>query len=116
MANSNFLEISGYSITIASTATPQQVSIPTTGGITRHKYAFDVVIKCPSGNTSALLIGNREGQAFSIDKGLEVRLSTIMNRMSQSARFKLDELFVKAGTNGDKAEILLIGPDDDVDA
>lgn len=115
MANSNFPAISGYSITIASTTVPQAVSIPTTAGITRHKFAFDVVIKCPSSNTTAILIGSREGQAFSIDKGLSERLSTIMNRMSQSGRYKLDEIFVKAQTNGDKAEILLIGPEDDSD-
>ena len=115
MANSNFLQVSGYSITITAAATPQAVNNPTTMGITPHKYAYDVVIQCPSSNTSALTIGNREGQAFSIAKGASVRMTTIMNRMSQSARFVLSELFVKAGTDGDKAEILLIGPDDDTD-
>lgn len=113
--NSNFLQISGYSITITTATVPQSVAIPTTGGITKHQYAYDVVIRCPSGNTSDLTIGSREGQAFTIVKGTSERMSTIMNRMSQSARFVLSEMFVKAGTNGDKAEILLIGPSDDSD-
>ena len=118
MANSNYQQIQGFSMTIAAAATPMDVAagLASNSGYVKNKYAFDVVIQCPSGNTSAISIGNREGQAFSIAKGSEVRLSTIMNRMSQSARFVLSELFVKAGTNGDKAEILLIGPDNDQDA
>lgn len=118
MANSNYMQIQGFSMTIAAAATPMSVSdgLKSNAGYVANQYAFDVVIQCPSANTSALLIGNREGQGFSIAKGTEVRLSTIMNRMSQSARFVLSELFVKAGTNGDKAEILLIGPDTDQDA
>lgn len=111
--NINFLEVSGYSITVAAAATAQPASIATTAGITRHKFAYDVVIRCPSGNTSDITIGNREAQGYTIAKGTSERLSTIMNRMSQSAKFVLDELFIKAGTNGDKAEILLIGPCDE---
>lgn len=118
MANSNYQQIQGFSMTIAAAATPMSVAqgLKAAAGYVQNQYAFDVVIQCPSTNTSALLIGNREGQGFSIAKGAEIRLSTIMNRMSQSARFTLAELFVKAGTDGDKAEILLIGPDTDQDA
>lgn len=118
MANSNYLQIQGFSMTIATAATPKSVAdgLKAAAGYVQNQYAFDVVIQCPSSNTSALMIGNREGQAFSIAKGASVRMTTIMNRMSQSARFVLSELFVKAGTDGDKAEILLIGPDSDQDA
>lgn len=118
MANSNYQQIQGFSMTVAATGTPMSVAdgIKSNVGYAANQFAFDVVIQCPSGNTSAISIGNREGQGFSIAKGASIRLSTIMNRMSQSARFVLSELFVKVGTNGDKAEILLVGPDADQDA
>lgn len=118
MANSNYQQIQGFSMTVAATGTPMSVAdgLASNAGYVKNKYAFDVVIQCPSSNTTAISIGNREGQGFSIAKGSSVRLSTIMNRMSQSARFVLSELFVKVATNSDKAEILLIGPDTDQDA
>lgn len=110
MANPNFLTIDSYSKDIAAAAAPEDV-IADSGA--KWKFALDVVIRCPSGNTSDLLIGNRTRQGFSVIKGTEMRLSTVLNRMSQSGKFKLEEIFVKAGTNGDDVEILLIQPSND---
>ena len=110
MSNANFLEVDSYSVTIASTATPQSILAPSG---TVWPFARDVLIRCPSGNTSDILVGNRTRQLYTIPKGTDIRLSTIMNRMSQSGKYTLGEIFIKVGTNSDKAEILLIEPSND---
>lgn len=114
MANPNIPVIDSYEKTIASTATP--VNVQASSGAV-WIYAKDVVIKAVPGNTTPILIGNRTRQAFTLAPvdadayaAEEIRLSTLMNRMSQSAKFDLREIFVKAGTNGDKFQVLLIDP------
>lgn len=101
------MQIQGYSKTIAATATP--VNVQNVGG-TVFKFAKELIIQCPAGNTSDIKIGNREGQAFTVAKGTRVELSTISNRMSQSDKYDLTETFILAGTNGDKVEIIAIDP------
>lgn len=107
----NFLTIDSYSRTIAAAATAESISDATVA--TAFKFARDVVIHCPAGNTTDIKLGNRTRQGFTIAKGTSERLSTIMNNMSQSGKFRVAEIFVKAGTDGDKAEILLVAPSND---
>jgi hypothetical protein len=106
MASHPFL-VEGYSKTIASAATPVDAQAPSAP---IFKYALDAVIRCPSGNTSDIKIGSRTRQEFTVVKGTSERLTTLMNRMSQSGPYDLRELFIKAGTDGDKVEILLLSP------
>lgn len=108
----NKITIEGYTKDIAATGTPVDATAPSGA---KHKYALDVVIYCPAGNTSDLKIGSRARQEFTVKKGESVRMSTVMNKMSQSAKFLLGELFIKAGTNGDDVEIMLVGPANDGD-
>lgn len=107
----NSLIIDSYVRTIALAATAETIVDPTVA--TASKYARDVIVRCPTGNTSDIKLGNRSRQGFTIAKGTSERLSTIMNNMSQSGRFLLAEIFVKAGTNADTVEILLVHPSND---
>lgn len=104
---SNVMTIEGYTKDIAATGTPVNAVAPS--GVA-YKFAKDVVIRCPAGNTSDLKIGSRARQEFTVAKGTNERMTTIMNAMSQSGKFRLEEIFIKAGTNGDDVEILLIDP------
>ncbi len=106
------LTIDSYSKDIAASATAENI-VADSGG-EQFKFAKDVILKVPAGNTSDMLVGNRARQAFPLlATGDEVRLSSILNLMSQSAKFDLREIFVKAGTNGDDIHILLIDPSND---
>lgn len=108
----NFLKIDSYVNTMAAAATPESV-VDNSGSPTKWRYALDVIITCPSTNTSDLKVGNATRQLFTIPKGTSLRMTTMMNRMSQSARYDLNSLFVKVGTSSDKAEILLVEPSND---
>lgn len=101
------IKIEGYTKDIAAAATAVDATAPSG---TIYKYAKEVLIRCPSANTSDLKIGSRTRQEFTVVKGTQVELSTITNRMSQSDKYQLQELFIKAGTNGDDVEILLVDP------
>jgi len=103
------MRIDSYVKDIASAATAENL-IADSGAM--PKFAKDVRVFCPSANTSDLLIGNEIRQAYSVLKGQSVILSEI-NRAGQSGKYELASIFVKAGTNGDDVQILLIDPSDE---
>lgn len=106
--SSNKLTIDSYSKDIAAVATAEDIVAD--AGV-KWKFAKDVILKAPAGNTSDILVGNRTRQAFPLlAAGDELRLSSILNLMSASSKYDLSEIFVKAGTNGDDIHILLIDP------
>lgn len=105
------VRIDSYSKDIAAASTPEDI-VADAGGA-QYKYAKEIFIRCPAGNTSDLLVGNRTRQGFTVVKSSILALSSIINRMSQSEKFDLREIFIKAGTNADDVEILLVDPSND---
>jgi len=103
--------IDSYTKDIASAATAENAVADAGGDV--FKFAKDVIIHCPAGNTSDLLLGNRTRQAFTIVKGTSQRIGSILTRTSQAGKFDLREIFIKAGTNADDVEILLVEPSND---
>lgn len=95
-----------YSKTIALATAP--VNLIASSGA-QPIYARDIFIRCPSTNISDLLIGNVTRQGFTIPKGTTINLSEV-NRAGQSGKYELSTIFIKAGTNNDVVEILLIDP------
>lgn len=53
-----------------------------------------------------MLIGGEDGQTFPLKKATPVRLGEVLNRMSFGADYDLSKIYVKAGTSGDKVQIL----------
>lgn len=103
------MRIDSYTKDIAAAATAENIVADADA---MPKRAKDVVIHCPAANTSDLLVGNELRQAFTVVKGTSLRLSDV-NRAGQSGKYELDKIFVKAGTNGDDVQILLLDPSDD---
>lgn len=106
------MRIDSYTKDIAAAATAENLIADASGSLPQFKFARDVKIFCPSANTSDLLIGSKDRQAFTVLKGQSISLSEI-NRAGQSGKYELAEIFVKAGTNGDDVQILLIDPSDE---
>lgn len=106
--NPNFAALDSYQVTIALATTPQPAVAPS-GDV--WKYATEVVIQCPATNTSDIVVGGPSRQAFIVAKGTSLALSSVLNRQSQSAKFDLTQIYIKAGTNSDKANILLVQPE-----
>ena len=104
------MRIDSYAKDIAAAATAENL-IADAGGA-QYKFAKDVKIFCPTANTSDLKIGSSIRQEFTVVKGQSVSLSEI-NRAGQSGKYELAEIFVKAGTNGDDVQILLVDPSDE---
>lgn len=100
------MKIDSYTKTIAATATPVNM-VADTGK--SWSDAREVIVTCPSGNTSDLTIGSKARQTFVVAKGTSLRLSEI-NRAGGSGRFELSDMWIKAGTNGDTVSILLVDP------
>jgi hypothetical protein len=100
------MKIDSYVKDIAAAATPVNLKADS-GQVWAN--AKDVLIFCPSTNTSDLLIGSKSRQSFTVVKGQSVRLGEI-NRTGQSGKYDLGEIYVKAGTNGDDVQICLIDP------
>lgn len=114
MANSNKLKIDSYSKDLASNAVAENIQADS-GKI--WKFAKDVILKADNANTGSIKVGNRDRQSFPLypttDSGDEIRLSSIINRMSQSDKYYLEEIFVLCTTNGDDIHIMLIDPSDE---
>lgn len=100
------MKIDSYAKDLAAATTPENL-IADSGNQWRH--AREVVITCPAANTSDLTIGSRERQDFVVAKGTSLRLSFI-NRTGQAGNYELANIWVKAGTNADDVQILLIDP------
>ena len=109
---SNKIKIDSYSKSMAAAATAEDLVADS--GV-KWRFAKEVIIQViPSANTTPILVGNRVRQAYSLPiTGGELRISSILNRMSQAERIDLEEIFVKAGTNDDTVVIVLIDPSAD---
>lgn len=106
------MKIDSFSKDIAASTTPENLIADASGSLPQFKFARSVIIRCPSANTSDLLLGSKDRQNTTIAKGTSLTLPEI-NRTGQSGKYELAEIFVKAGTNGDDVEITLIDPSND---
>lgn len=100
--------VDSYVKDIAASATPENL-IADSGD--QWKFAREIVLRAPSGNSSPLLIGTATRRAWTLAAGAELRLSTVINRMSQSTKYSLADIWVQAQANGDDVEILLLDPE-----
>lgn len=103
------MRIDSYSKTIALATTPVNLVAAASGTLPQYIKAHQVFIRCPSSNTSDILIGSSDRQVFTVLKGTMINLSHI-SKTGQSGSYELDKIFVKAGTNNDVVEILLLDP------
>lgn len=103
------MTLDSYTKDIANTAQPENL-VADTG--TQWKFAREVIVQCPSGNSSPVSIGSRERQEFEIAAGEQQRIASV-NRAGQSLKLDLSKIWVSAGTNGDDVTILLIDPSED---
>ena len=103
------MRIDSYSKDIAAATTPEDLIADASGSLPRYKFAKSVKVRCPSANTSDLLIGSKDRQGFTIAKGTTLDLSEV-NLAGQSGKYELAAIFIKAGTNGDDVEIILTAP------
>lgn len=104
------MKIDSYSKDIAAAATAENL-VADSGG-DQFKYARQVLVRCPSANTSDLLIGNNKRQAFTIAKGT-THVFPVGNGPGGTGKYDLSQMYVKAGTNADDVEIILIDPSND---
>lgn len=105
------MKIDSYTKDIAAAATAENCIADPATGMPQSRYARGVMIRCPSTNTSDLLIGSRARQAFTVAKGT-THVMPMPNGAGQASRYDLADIYVKAGTNADDVEIILIDPTD----
>lgn len=98
------LIIDSYSKDIAAAVTAENL-VKDGGG---YKKASTVLITCPSANTSDLLLGVSSSQDILIPKGTTLNLRAVLNRMGFEDEFDLEQLYIKAGTNGDDVGIMIM--------
>ena len=97
-----------YEVDVPAAATP--VTIKKSGQSSR---ACEVWLQAKSTNAADdMLMGTVDGQFFPVKKGQPLRLQQILNRMSSGYDFELSDIFVKAGTNGDDVQVLLMVRDE----
>lgn len=103
------MKLDSYSKDIAAAVTAENL---VADGGKQWKFAREVWVGCPTGNTSDLLIGSKDRQGLTIPKGTVQRLSAVL-KAGAGQRYNLEEIFVKAGTNGDDVEVMVIDPSED---
>ena len=103
------MRIDSFIKDLAAASTPENLIADSSGSLPQFKFARAVIIRCPSTNTSDLSVGSKDRQSSLIIKGTSLELPEI-NRAGQSGKYELAEIFVKAGTNGDDVEVILIDP------
>lgn len=103
----NVLKIDSYNLTVTAST---DITAPS-GKVWR--YAREVVLKALDGNANDILVGGRDRQVYKLSGGEEIKLSSILNRQSQSARFDLQEIWVDSGAGSLGVDVLLIEPTDD---
>ena len=90
---------------IADANTPENL-VPDDASIVK---ALKVVVQCPSGNTSDLLLGGKDAQLFVILKGTYFEIPDALIQTGNSSLKELSNIWVKAGTNGDDVIVLVEG-------
>lgn len=85
--------------TVAAAATPEALAA---SGATPH-----LQIQCPAANTSDILIGDSSGQLWRVAKGTSIDLGSVDNERGVEV-INLADVYVKAGTNGDKAVFMYV--------
>ena len=108
------MKIDSYVKDIAAATTPEDLVADAVATQPQYKFARQVHIHCPAGNTSDLIVGpkGRGGVGMTVVKGTTLILP-VPNGAGQASRYDLREIVVKAGTNGDDVQILLVGPTND---
>ena len=89
---------------IAASATPENL-VPDDGSVTKAKK---VIVQCPLGNSSDLLLGGSDSQDFVVTKGTSFEIPDTLIQTGNSSIKNLADIWVKAGTNGDNVVVLLM--------
>lgn len=89
---------------IAAAATAENL-VPDDGSVSE---ASKVLIQCPASNTSDLLLGDANSQVIVIAKGTSMELPMINFKTGNSKPIKLSDIWIKAGTNGDDVNVLVL--------
>jgi hypothetical protein len=107
------MKIDAYVKDIAAAATPEDCVADAATGYPQYKFARQVHIHCPAANTSDLIVGSkgRPGVGMTVVKGTTLVLP-VPNGAGQASRYDLREILVKAGTNGDDVQIMIVDPTD----
>lgn len=100
------MKLDSYLKDIAATATPENL-VADSGK--QWKFAREVWVGCPAGNTSDIQLGSRDRQALTVVKGTVQRLTAVL-KGGAGQRYNLEEIFVSVGSNGDDVEIMVIDP------
>jgi hypothetical protein len=100
----NFIKLASFDLTMTGSAINLK-------GTSSWDFAKDVILRSDSGNAADdIKIGDVNGQSYPLPKaGPDLNVGTITNRMSQSAKFDLKNIFV-SGTAGGKLHVLLVDP------
>ena len=106
----NTIQLDSYTKDLAASATAENL-VADSGA--QWKFARSVIIRAVPGNTGNLTVGNVTRQATLLDGGEVLTLPVIINNAGASAKYALEEIFVKADTNGDDVIITLIEPSND---
>lgn len=110
---SNVFIVDSYDKDIAASGTPENLIADPDLPRVQWKYAKEVIIKTPTGNSGIVYLGSEDRQNFPLPANTEIRLSSIINRMSQSGKFDLANIYVRVASNGDDINVLLIDPTND---
>lgn len=92
------VQLKSLEVTIAAAATAQPLS-------EESLIVSSLIVKCLSGNTTVIKIGASGAENYTIEKGESLPIIAA-SKSAGNDEMDLREIYVKAGTNGDKVQVL----------